>query len=359
MYDLNYWNYPYIKQSLCGIIYSWVKFVISTKHSYEIHYLKKERLVMGIKESKPKLTSEEQIEHLKEKGIKFSLCTEEEAKNYLDYNNNYFKVSSFRKNYSKIPYGKNADKYNDLEFEYLKDLAIIDMTLRYTVIQMALDIEHFAKLYILRKINETPVEDGYSIVVDFMNSLEDKQRKAFEDEIGENRVTTYNSGMIHKYNNEMPVWVMIEIIPFGRLISFFKFCSVRFNDIKMKRLYYCLRACKDIRNAAAHSNCILNDLHLSNSEHNASHEVMNALAKIPTLSTNSRRKKMTNDRIREIITLMYTHKELVSSEGVHNKTSVKLREFVSRMNRNINYYKDNSLIHTSFDFIEKVIDFWF
>ena len=55
------------------------------------------------------------------------------------------------------------------------------MTLRYTVIQMALDIEHFAKLYILRKINETPVEDGYSIVVDFMNSLEDKQRKAFED----------------------------------------------------------------------------------------------------------------------------------------------------------------------------------
>lgn len=84
---------------------------------------------MGIKELKPKLTSEEQIKHLKEKGIKFSICTEEEAKDYLDYNNNYFKVSSFRKNYSKIPYGENADKYINLEFEYLKDLAIIDMTL--------------------------------------------------------------------------------------------------------------------------------------------------------------------------------------------------------------------------------------
>ncbi len=66
---------------------------------------------MGIKELKPKLTSEEQIKHLKEKGIKFSICTEEEAKDYLDYNNNYFKVSSFRKNYSKIPYGENACKF--------------------------------------------------------------------------------------------------------------------------------------------------------------------------------------------------------------------------------------------------------
>ena len=129
--------------------------------------------------------------------------------------------------------------------------------------------------------------------------------------------------------------------------------------IIMKRLYYCLLACKEIRNAAAHSNCILNDLHLSSSVHNVSYDVMNALAKIPTLSATSRRKKMTNDRIREIITLMYTHKELVSSEGVHNKTSVKLHEFVSRMNKNKDYYKDNSLIFTSFDFIEKVIDFWF
>lgn len=98
------------------------------------YFAKKERIDMGIKELKPKLTSEEQINHLKEKGVKFSLCTEEEAQNYLDYNNNYFKVSSFRKNYSKIPYGNNTGMYKNLEFEYLKDLAIIDMTLRYIIV---------------------------------------------------------------------------------------------------------------------------------------------------------------------------------------------------------------------------------
>ena len=127
----------------------------------------------------------------------------------------------------------------------------------------------------------------------------------------------------------------------------------------MKKMYYCLLACREIRNAAAHSNCILNDLHVSNSVHRASYEVMNSLARIPTLSATSRSKKMSNDRIREFVTLLYTHKALVSSEGVHNKTSVKLREFLARMNKNKRYYSKNNLIESSFGFIEKVIDFWF
>ncbi len=127
----------------------------------------------------------------------------------------------------------------------------------------------------------------------------------------------------------------------------------------MKKLYYCLLACKEIRNASAHSNCILNDLHVSNSMHNPSYDVMRALNEVPNVSSNTRKKKMTNDRIREIITLLYTHKELVDSEGVHKKTSEKLKEVVNRINKNRYYYKNNSLIDTSFGFIEKVIDFWF
>lgn len=37
-----------------------------------------------------------------------NLFTEQEATSYLENNNNYFKLSSFRKNYIKIPYGKNS-----------------------------------------------------------------------------------------------------------------------------------------------------------------------------------------------------------------------------------------------------------
>ena len=50
---------------------------------------------------KPRLSLDEQIQHLKDKGILFNIMDEESAKQYLKYNNNYYKLTSFRKNYDK------------------------------------------------------------------------------------------------------------------------------------------------------------------------------------------------------------------------------------------------------------------
>ena len=99
---------------------------------------------------KPKLSLDEQIEHLKDKGILFNIMDESDAKKYLEQNNNYFKLTAYRKNYNKHPDGKNKGKYINLEFAYLVDMAIIDMRLRYQIVHMALDIEHHAKLQLLR-----------------------------------------------------------------------------------------------------------------------------------------------------------------------------------------------------------------
>ena len=63
---------------------------------------------MGIKESKPKLSPGDQVEHLKSKGVGFELFSEEDARIYLEDNNNYFKLSSFRKNYNKIQFWKEC-----------------------------------------------------------------------------------------------------------------------------------------------------------------------------------------------------------------------------------------------------------
>ncbi len=104
--------------------------------------------------NKPRLSLDEQIQHLKDKGILFNIMDEESAKQYLKYNNNYYKLTSFRKNYDKHPGGKNEGKYINLEFAYLVDVSIIDMRLRYRVVEMALDIEHHTKLQLLRKIDE-------------------------------------------------------------------------------------------------------------------------------------------------------------------------------------------------------------
>ena len=116
--------------------------------------------------TKPKLSLEGQIEHLKKKGVLFNIMNEESAKEYLTQHNNYF----------KHPDGENKGKYINLEFAYLVDLAVIDMRLRYRIVHMALDIEHHTKLQLLRMMDKFN-EDGYQIVQDYMDSLSEVQRK--------------------------------------------------------------------------------------------------------------------------------------------------------------------------------------
>ena len=80
-------------------------------------------------------------------------------------------MTSFRKNYDKHPGGENKGKYIRLEFAYLVDMSIIDMRLRYRIVEMALDIEHHTKLQLLRKIDEYD-EDGYQVAKEYIDSLE-------------------------------------------------------------------------------------------------------------------------------------------------------------------------------------------
>lgn len=45
--------------------------------------------------TKPKLSLEGQIEHLKEKGVLFNIMDEESAKEYFTQHNNYFKLTAY------------------------------------------------------------------------------------------------------------------------------------------------------------------------------------------------------------------------------------------------------------------------
>ena len=104
----------------------------------------------------PKLNTQEQIEHMKSQGISFHAISENKAYQYLQQNNNYFKLRAYRKNYVK----NDAGQYVGLDFAYLKDIAIIDMRLRYEMLEMCLDIEHYARVALIKAVVDTPEEDG-------------------------------------------------------------------------------------------------------------------------------------------------------------------------------------------------------
>ena len=307
---------------------------------------------------KPKLSLDGQIEHLKEKGVLFNIMDEVEARDYLGQHNNYFKLTAYRKNYDKHPAGENKDKYINLEFAYLVDIAVIDMQLRYRIVHMALDLEHHTKLQLLRKMDEYN-EDGYQVVQDYIDSLDEKQRKIFDSEINRNKGNIYCGDIIAKYEGAFPIWVFIEIVPFGRLVAFYGFCADRFSDKSMKDTFYRLLTCKEIRNASAHSNCILNNLKAKTAAHSTNAAVTSELMKIKGMNTNFRKNRMSNARIQQVVTLLYTHKDMVESEGIKRSESEDLKKIMERVDKNYDYYNTNPMIKGTFDFLKLVVDSWF
>lgn len=308
--------------------------------------------------TKPRLSLDGQVEHLKQKGVLFNIMDEEAAKEYLTQNNNYFKLTAYRKNYGKHPDGENKGKYINLEFAYLVDLAVIDMKLRYRIVLMALDIEHHTKLQLLHKIDKHN-EDGYQIVQDYLDFLNENQKKICYSELNRNKGNIYCGDIVNKYAGAYPIWAFIEIIPFGRLVSFYDFCARRFDDDEMKNNYYRLLTCKEIRNASAHSNCILNDLKANTTTHKTNKDVTDKLVKIPKMNSNFRKNRMSNARIQQIITLFYMHKTMVGSDGIKQSEGEELQKVMKRIDKNESYYQTNPLIKGTFDFLKMVVDSWF
>src|SRR5699024_2572171 len=108
------------------------------------------------------------IDHMKSKGITFNIISENDAKIFLQKNNYYMKLASYRENYPKYLTGNKIGQYINLDFAYLRELSTIDIHLRYLIIQMCLDLEHALKVSLIAHIESNPKEDGYELVRKFI-----------------------------------------------------------------------------------------------------------------------------------------------------------------------------------------------
>lgn len=300
-----------------------------------------------------KLSVTEQVIHMKSQGITFEMYSEEKAVGYLNENNNYFKLRAYRKNYIK----NGSGKYVGLDFAYLRDIAIIDMRLRYCLLEMCLDIEHTARVHIIKAVVDTETEDGYSVVSDFRNV----DSNAYEKILNRAAKSPYCADLQSKYSDQMPIWALVEMMQFSDLCNFYRFVANRLNSKDMLNEYYMFQEIRHLRNACAHSNCVLNDLKsVKPSQQRPDQKMMNSLGKITSISKDVRQRKMSNDHIRQIVTLFYLYSTYVDSMGLKQHHSDQLHEiFFRRYNEHSNYYKNSEPISSAFVFLQKVIDNWF
>lgn len=312
---------------------------------------------------KTMLKISEIVNHMKSKNIKFNYMNENDVKRYLTENNNYYNVSIYRNNFQKYPNGELKGKYLDLDFAYLKDLAIIDLRLRVIIFKMTTDIEHYLKMHIL-KLTEN-LEDGYRIVnmyLDYDYSNEDQNQRVHRS-ILKKVGSDYYDEIFSKYGissetdkiSNIPIWEFLEIITFGELISFYTFFANEYELEEEKKNIFILREVSKLRNAVAHNSCILCSLNESTNQYTVDYKVTSFL-KSCGINFKNREKKMSNSRIRQIVYTLYMFNEIVTSDGIKKNISEELNKFMNeRIIHHKEYYNNNDLLISIYHFFLTIV----
>ncbi|MFD1124035.1 Abi family protein [Lentilactobacillus raoultii] len=296
-----------------------------------------------IKEEKPMLPTKELISHMKEKGITFKVANEQQARTTLEQKNYYFKLTSYRKNFSKV-----NGKYQNLDFAYLIDLASIDMHLREFLLDLSLDIEHGIKVKMMSLISNDQSEDGYSIVTDFRNMY----KKSYDQTINCLKKNKYMHDLYKKHGQEPSIWVFFEVMTFGTLSLFVDFYLRRTPSKAVRKFHYYLKYAKNIRNACAHNNPLLVNL-FSDKEFllRPSAPVRTAASEIGISSS-----YLHDLKVNDLVSLFYLHK-LIQSNALGANRYKQGKRLITRFNRNQAWYADNINIRTFIKILDVLVDY--
>ena len=299
---------------------------------------------------KLKLTIEEQIGDMESKNIKFELYSVDDAKKFLKYNNYYFKLKSYAKNYNINPQTK---KYYNLDFAYLVELSKLDMYIRKIILELSLDVEHYLKVRLMNDLSNNSEEDGYNIVRLFLqyhpNALGDIQNKVDK--------YTFCSNLAEKHLNEykeaenLAVWNIVELLSFGNFMELYElyyqtYPSFNYSDY--------LKSIKFIRNAAAHNNCILSSLRKPNSikKFSKTKKLANILGKIPEFrELPSKDAMMKNPVIHDFVALLFVYNDVMKVSATKEIRNKKMQEICfqfcddgGRIRKNKTYFEKNPKI---------------
>ena len=308
---------------------------------------------------KKKLTIDEQIADLKEKGVIFNIMNEDEAKKFLRYNNYYFKLKSYASNY---PVNPKNNKYVNLEFAYLVELSKIDMYFRKIILEMCLEVEHVLKTRMLYDISRNEKEDGYNIVQKYFFAYPTTKMEIIQKANSYN--FTSNLADKHAVDEEYPVWNLVELLSFGKFVELYTLYYQEYNSPNYSAY---LQSIKFLRNAAAHSNCLLSSIMKPKGEKKfrKTNQLTNALAKAKKeISEHARVKYMSYPAFHDFVALLFVYNDLLkeaANRNMRNRTMNELVHFFCEENGRVlkhrDYFTKNQVITEAYKFISSVIQY--
>lgn len=313
---------------------------------------------------RPFLTSQQLVERLKAQGVTFRLCSETEATRYLDNENNYLRTASYRKLYPRQLEGGHIGDYINLDFGSLMALSSLDRQLREVFLAISVDVEHFARVKILRQALAKG-EDGYAVVRDFYTSLNHKREHSIKGDLAkrsrdDGERDAYAGDLIAHYHDDMPVWVLIEVIEFGTLLTFYKFCAGRWYDAKMEQEHYVLKSVKALRNAAAHNHCVINGFAPGTPapDYHTNALITEALNAAGMRRTKSRRAKLANLRVAQMAATLYALNAICTGHATVNRHAQRLAALRARYEDLLPIIRPSNSLVSFFEFLWELVDIW-
>lgn len=264
-----------------------------------------------------------QVSYLRDqKNVSFALMSEDEAASFLDERNFFFKLKAFAKDFEKYSC-KPGEKgrYINLDFGHLVELSKLDKALRALILDLAFDIEHYLKVRINAAVMRTGA-DPFAIVDTFLEktaaTIISEQTRGLDRGTGMDAIklasatldncdiqarpsivaaaneataalvsvtkgrdprhiehtiagmtgSPYSGALARKYaDGPIPLWALLELISFGPLTRLYRHCFDSADvvaDPEEKRMFSLyrgmLKCTQQLRNAAAHNDCLLNGL---------------------------------------------------------------------------------------------------
>ena len=130
---------------------------------------------------------------------------------------------------------------------------------------------------------------------------------------------SYCQDLYHHNEDALPIWVLLEIISFGDLIKLYR---VYFDLYHKQRTspfdYRLLEHIRNIRNAAAHNNCLIAHINRKVEENN---RLANILTTYPEITKSRRKKYLRKQFTQDFTALILAYAVVVQSDGM--RTSAK------------------------------------
>lgn len=294
-----------------------------------------------------------QIDYLKELGVTFELCSEEEACTYLCEKTYLAKLLSFCSLFEQHIGGPLDGRYVNLDFAHLKELATLDQQMRYVLLPMTLDIEHFSRVKLVREAMVRG-ESSSELVDKYLSSLSKYERSRRESDLRKSK----RDATALLAEGKLGLDEFLEVSTFGTTIDVYLFCAKRWNSKAMREEHYLLRQVKAVRNCCAHSNELLQGITGKTATVSLSASLGQAVAQTG-IPKRTRRAKLQNAQLRAIATVLYAYSRFVRGDSSRRRTISAVADLSERMDQVAKQIRGNDALRSSLNFLVCLFDNWF